>query len=165
MFNKKKRPVLTANVCAIMEMVRTALEVLHGKRVTYDCIDFNTNHGEVRIGDEVIEIYFMRSRDDLISLRVKDEWYSALFETPELVRVGTDRGDLFTRKTVAGELPMRWAGYSAAERWEEPLFLEQAEHYAQIRGLNLQQLLKGGTEEIFGHITSKSDNVHLDTMA
>ena len=141
MFNKKRRPVLTANVCYIMEMVRTALEVLHGKRVTYNCIDFNTNHGEVRIGDEVVEIYFMRSRDDLISLRIKDEWYAALFETPGLVRVGTERGDLFTRKTVAGELPMRWVGHSATERWGEPLFLEQAEYCAKIRGLTLQQLL------------------------
>ncbi|MEI6553040.1 MAG: hypothetical protein WCO09_00560 [bacterium] len=148
-----------------MEMVRTALEVLYGKRVTYNCIDFNTNHGEVSIGDEVIEIVFTRDRDDLISLRIKNEWYSALFETPALVRVGTERGDLFTQKTVAGELPMRWAGHSAAERWEEPLFLEQAKHYAQIRGLNLQQLLKGGTEEIFGHMTSESGDVDLDAMA
>jgi len=137
----KKHPILTATTCSTMEMVRTALEVLIGKRVSYVCVDFNTCRGKIRIGDEEVGVAFDRSRTDLVNVLLGTEWYVAVFEEPTLVKVAKMFGTMPTRKTVAGDLPMRWAGRSATDRKEEPLFLKEAEYCAKVRGLTLEQLL------------------------
>lgn len=136
----KKNPVLTATMCSTMEMVRTTLEVLFGKRVVYVCVDFNTCRGKVRIGDDINKVSFTRDREDLLNVCVKGMWYDALFEG-NLVRVGGYRGDFSIRKTIAGDIDMRWVGRSATDRWEEPLFAEKVEYCARVRGLTLEQLL------------------------
>lgn len=141
---RKKYPILTATMCQDMEMARTSLEVLFGERVSFVCLDFNTCHGKVLIGSKEIELVFIRDRDDLLSLRIEDIWYTALFEEPTLVKVASTRGMCPIRKTVAGDLPMRWAGRSNTDRWEEPVFLPEAEHCARVRGLTLDELLNSG---------------------
>lgn len=137
----KKRPILTATTCSIMEMIRTALEVLFGKHIAYVCIDLNTNEGKIRADNEIFEMAFRRRKDDLFDIIVRNWCYCVLFEKDGLIKIGPEDAHEFTRITSYGEFTMRWVGRSNTERWQEPLFIEDAMYCAEIHGLTLEQLL------------------------
>ncbi len=135
-----KAPVLTASLCSPMEDLRTAIEVLTGKRTRFLKIDFNTGKGAVLIGDQAKEVMFIFSREDLIRFDLGEGWCVATFEQPLEAKV-LNQARPSQRHTVGGDCTMRWVGLSATERREEPLFLKEMEYCAQVRGLSLEELL------------------------
>ncbi len=142
-----KSPILVESLCSIMEELRMAIEVLMGKRTCFICLDFNRSHGSVRVGDQKFELKFIYIREDLIKFQLgnsEDNWYVALYEDNfKEVKVAEDGHSLHICNTVAGTFEMRWAGSSATNRREEPLFLENAMYCAQVRRMSLEELLHG----------------------
>jgi hypothetical protein len=113
----KKKVVLTAIWCEKLEAVRLAVEVLTGLRVRIKQIDFNTNEGQVVVGETVKNIVVFFIHSDLVEFYFdadKNEYFVARFDDgPYEVRV-------INRKAQVVE-DMKWkVGRSATERWEEP---------------------------------------------
>jgi hypothetical protein len=123
-----------------MEMLRRALEVQTGKRVEFYQLDMNTRCAGIIAGEDEFEVDYDFSGTGRLHFRLEGNWYCALFEASNLVRVGCT-AQVHVRKTVAGDFSMRWVGSSFVDRREEPLFLEQAAYCAQVRGMTLEELL------------------------
>jgi hypothetical protein len=137
----KKYPVLTGSICDTMEKLRLAIEVLTGKRTCFVCLDFNTHNCSVRVGDEIFKLLFING-ENLIQFELNNsDWNLATFSDDFKEVKVANRLTPNVRQTVAGNFSMRWVGCSATERREEPLFLEEAEHCAKVRGLTLENLL------------------------
>lgn len=140
----KKYPVLVEGVCRLIERMRLSIEVLIGERVRLGCLDLNTGKGEVFVGNVRRSIGLVRSTSNVLNFRIDSEWFVALFpdegDRDQSVAVSSD-GNPNKRETVAGQFTMRWVGTSNTDRHEEPLFKENAEYCAQVRGMTLQQLL------------------------
>lgn len=124
--NKKKEPVLTATTCNVMENLRLAVEVLTGKPVRFIQIDFNTNRGKIRVGEEEKDIAFYSQHSDRTNFFFskdvfdKDEvHYFVRSDKPGEVRViieGLKRESSYLKDDYT------WAvGRSFVHRWEEPL--------------------------------------------
>jgi len=141
MFNRKKRPVLTATTCNLMENLRLAIEVLSGQQTRFVQIDFNTGLGKVKIGSTVLDLLFTQLTDSGDTLHFHhplDGWNIARFDQSGEVRVVNTFNP---HKNKGGEHSMWWVGRSATERWEEPLHKEEVEYCAQMRGLSVEEYL------------------------
>jgi hypothetical protein len=149
MFGRKKSPVLTTTFCNELEKVRTAIEVLTGKRVQLQQLDLNTGKGKVGLGDkesrwfEEFEVTFFLSRNDLLEFKLDGilnpvvGWNIACFEeSGKALVINQDNPRMHNNV-----LKMRWVGYSAMDRWEEPLFIRDVEKDATQRGLTLHEHL------------------------
>ena len=145
MFNRSKRPVLTATTCDEMENLRLAIEVLTGQYARFVEVDFNTGKGKVRIGSTVFDLCFHSERDRLVHFKYHhlDGWNTARFDEPGEVRVINQAKP---RKSKNGEHSMWCVGRSATDRWEEPLYLRGVEYAAQARGLSVDEYL--GRKEV-----------------
>lgn len=141
MFNRKDCPVLTATFCRKMEMLRTAIEVWTGKRTSFVQMDFNTGVGKVRLGNEEKDLTFtVDGLDHLVHFNFGDDWCVGLFEEDYKVYVASEHKP-HERETLIGLWKMRWVGYSATDRREEPLLLDEFCYCAQAKGYTVEQAL------------------------
>ena len=124
----KKLPVLVATVCDQMERLRRAIEVLHGKRVSFIRLDFNTREGLVNLGDEQIsagdsdnkiDIDFEFDKDGSLHLVLNTYgWCSSFGAT------FNDNGkvvSVVSHPVNAPEPTTRWVGSSDTIRHKEPI--------------------------------------------
>lgn len=138
MFRKNQRPVLTATSCNEMENVRLAIEVLTGQPVRLIHFDFNTGHAKAYVGDEEKSFSYCSSREDLFQFAFDDlsGWNTARFDKPREARVIN-----FDNPLKHGRHSMWWVGRSATDRWKEPVFFNDVEYCAKVRGLSMEEYL------------------------
>jgi len=138
----RKKPILTASILKPLEQLRLAIEVFTGKRTCFMEFDFNKGHGKVSLDGVETEVWVdWRGRQDLLSFDLGDFWNTALFDDSGTnVRVSSNQTPNM-RKTIAGDFTMCWYGSSSTCRSEVPLFLKEARHCADVRGITLEELL------------------------
>lgn len=143
-FRRKKHPVLTETYCSQMESLRLAIEVLTGKSTSIMAIDFNTNQAQIRVDRQISIVSFYMSRLDLIHFSIKGESDQFVGLTGEdwMVRVANYTNPI-TRNTCIGQITIRWVGTSLLDRHEEPLYLNDVQYAANLKGLTVEQLLRG----------------------
>jgi len=125
-----------------MEKIRTACEVHTGMRTQIIQIDFNTNKGMVKIGENETHITFSFFQDDKFSLSLNWILYSAQYSQSGEIKIVAQHIDSCRQtETVAGPITMQWVGISANERREEPLYICEVEVMANDRGLTVEQLI------------------------
>jgi hypothetical protein len=142
----KKLPVLTESTCVFMEMLRTALEVQIGQRVKFFRLDMNSGHAEIFAGDQDHKVNYYFGSSDRIHFELDGIWFCGVYDSADFVKIWCE-SLIHVRKTVAGDVSMRWVGSSHTDRREEPLFPEKAEYCAKVRGITLEQLLNSSSIE------------------
>lgn len=140
----KKLPVLTETHWKMIHMIELAIEVFIGKRVKFLRLDLNTGSAQIEAGVDRFEVEYFFNESSRLFFHFKGKWCCALFDTSGQVRVGHENPTIDDcRHTVAGDFSMGWVGSSFTNRYEEPLFLEEAKYCAKVHGLTLEQLLVG----------------------
>lgn len=142
---RKIFPVLTEVSCIHMEMLRRALEVQIGKRVSFYQLDMNTGRAGIFAGDDEFDIEYRITDFARIQFQLEEKWYYGSFEKADVVRVGSDSSTHICN-TVVGEFKMVWVGSSFVDRREEPLFPKDVEYCAKARGLTVQKFLNSKPE-------------------
>jgi hypothetical protein len=138
---RTKRPVLGSAIFGPLEQLRQAVEVLTGERTCFVHMDLENGRGVLRVGDDEKKTSFVFDHPDLISFTLGEygkDWQSAFFQDGEVFVTGRNPA---VRNTIAGICQMRWVGKSYTERREEPLYLQQAQYCAQVRGMTVEELL------------------------
>ncbi|HBI34198.1 MAG TPA: hypothetical protein DEA43_04995 [Candidatus Moranbacteria bacterium] len=114
---KAKKVVLTLTTCGYLENLRLAIEVLTGKRTNYVRFDLNCGRGQVRVGDDLVDVTCIA----LNLLEIK-------FRIGLKLRPGMNPADWFDANFVDGVARVTngthyctvlFVGSSMVDRWEE----------------------------------------------
>jgi hypothetical protein len=143
----KKYPVLTPDFCGRLNKLQTALEVLSGKPARLGRLDLNTGKGLVGFhGEGTFKITVLsQMRNDLLEFTLGPEESRPL--SGFIIATFDESGKFFVINRAKPRMcnpviKMRWVGYSAVDRWEEPLDIREIQQDANRRGLTLEEHLR-----------------------
>ena len=137
---RKKEPVLTGKTCLKMELFRLAVEVLLGKRVAFENMDFNTGGGRLFVGaEQSMGVMLCMNTDTMTTFKLEgdsDMYYARLTSKPRVVRVINQ-----THPRRIGQHSVWFVGSSTSDRWDEPVEPHVVASRARYYGLSVYDYL------------------------